>query len=140
MRIKKLNAWAVTPTYGSDGAACFDFYSTEDDVVPANGAKVFGTGLAVEVPPGFALMIYSRSGHGFNSGLRLANCVGVIDSDYRGEIKVKLTNDTNVGRAIMRGERIAQGMLIPVSRTFFEVVDDLTETVRGEGGFGSTGK
>lgn len=90
------------------------------------------------------MLVFSRSGHGFNYGVRLANCVGVIDSDYRGEVKVKLIHDTGAGNgdylSVSHGERIAQGLIIPIQKVSFEEVDALSETARGEGEFGSAGK
>lgn len=140
VKIKKLNHLASIPVPATKGAACFDLKSTGEGVVLAAGSKTFGTGLSFEIPEGYAMMIYSRSGHGFNNGVRLANCVGVIDSDYRGEVKVKLTSDDryyNMGVEV--GQSIAQAMIVPVPVVAFEEVEDLSETARGEGGFGSTG-
>lgn len=142
LKVKRLHPDARLPTYGSDGAACFDICSLSDGYLDdiAHPTAIFRTGLAFEVPEGWALLIYSRSGHGFKSNIRLANCVGVIDSDYRGEVMVKLTVD-DFGRMIVNpGDRIAQAMLVPVPRTVFHEVDELSETARGTGGFGSTGK
>ena len=85
------------------------------------------------------MLIYSRSGHGFKNDVRLANCVGVIDADYRGELMVKLTGDTYGQLTIKPGDRIAQAMLVPVMKVHFKEVQELSETVRGAGGFGSTG-
>ena len=127
------------PQYATSGAACFDLHTTHRGKVPAWDSATFHTGLAVEVPENHVLLIYSRSGHGFKSGLRLANAVGVIDSDFRGEIVVKLHNDTRIEFGFETGDRIAQAMLVPVPRVTFEVVDELTDTTRGAGGFGSTG-
>lgn len=157
LKIKRLHRDAILPTYATDGAACFDLYALGGTnrmthaIYP--GDKVlFPTGLAFEVPPGWALMIYSRSGHGFNNDIRLANCVGVIDSDYRGEVLVKLTSDQHLGpfgladaiqatcMAVRAGDRIAQAMLVPAPRVAFVEVDELTTTTRGTGGFGSTGQ
>src|SRR5690606_14138784 len=94
----------------------------------------FATGLAFEVPPGWVMLIFSRSGHGFNSNTRLANCVGVIDSDYRGEVKVKLTSDGGFLK-VYDGDRIAQAMLVPAVAVQLVEVDKLSATDRGEGGF-----
>lgn len=140
VNVKKLHPDAKLPTYGTVGAGAFDFYALERGVVMANSSHVFGTGLAIEVPWDHVMLIYSRSGHGFGYNIRLANCVGVIDSDYRGELKIKLTcDDPDIGLVIEAGERIAQGMIIPVKKNLFQVVETLSETVRGSGGFGSTG-
>lgn len=146
LRFRRIHHAARLPVRASAGAACFDLHALSDsDGAPEGlpvefvGASTFGTGLAVEVPPGFALMIYSRSGHGFKSDVRLANCVGVIDSDYRGEIMVRLTCDGPGPFTVKRGDRIAQAMLIPVPDVELIEVDALTETARGAGGLGSTG-
>lgn len=136
VKIKKLVPNAFTPSYGSDRAACFDLHFAE---LKKNGA--FGTGLAFEVPVGHAMLVFSRSGHGFNHGVRLANCVGVIDSDYRGEVMVKLVQDNHDKGAFFPeiGDRIAQAMIIPVDTVSFLEVQKLSETERGVGGFGSSG-
>lgn len=139
LKIKLLNEQAQVPAYQSKGAACFDIHSLAAGAVPVRNSAVFDTGLAFEIPEGYALMIYSRSGHGFKSDVRLANCVGVIDSDYRGEVKVKLTNDGAVGYKVNAGDRIAQAMLIPVPKVELMAVTELSDTERGTGGFGSTG-
>lgn len=144
IKIKKLHQDAAIPKYATEFSACFDLCALlEGFVVPVyNGMpEIFRTGLSFEIPRGYAMMIYSRSGHGFNHEVRLANCVGVIDSDYRGEVKVKLSNDdADEGRLVIRhGDRIAQAMIIPVPDVTFIEVDELAETKRGAGGFGSTG-
>lgn len=139
LKIMKINPDAITPSYATEGASCFDISCTDRGEVGAFQSRVFHTGLAVEVPPGYELKIYSRSGHGFKSDVRLSNCVGVIDSDYRGEIKIKLRNDGPVRFDVQRGDRIAQGRLEPVERVAFEEVEALSVTGRGIGGFGSTG-
>ena len=140
IKIKPLSASAVMPVYATAGAACFDIATVDDnvDIRPGSWA-VLGTDLAFEIPPGHVMMVYSRSGHGFKNGIRLANSVGVIDSDYRGELKVKLHNDSSRVFSVNRGDRIAQAMIVPVSQVAFEAVDELGETDRGAGGFGSTG-
>ena len=139
IKLKKLSPGARVPSYATEGAACFDLHTTHRGQVPALESTTFHTGLAVEVPDGHVLLIYSRSGHGFNHGLRLGNCVGILDSDYRGEVMVKLHNDRHTPFSFETGDRIAQAMLVPVLRVTFEVVDELTDTARGAGGFGSTG-
>ncbi len=136
VRIKKLHPDAAIPTYGTDGAACFDLYADQDGYA---GSTV-GTGISFEVPAGYVMIVFSRSGHGFNHSTRLANCVGVIDSDYRGEVKVKLVRDDGLDFIVKRGDRIAQAMIVPYPRVEFTVVDELNETQRGINGFGSTGK
>ncbi len=145
LHICKLHPDAITPTYGTSGAACFDLYAILDNDVQADAilpgcSFVVRTGLAFEVPPGYVLQIYSRSGHGFKHGVRLANCAGIVDADYRGEVLVCLHNDNpDDAFVINNGDRIAQAMLMPVPRVTFHVVEQLSITERGEGGFGSTG-
>lgn len=144
MRLKRLNASAITPTYGSEGAGCFDLYTTElaSPVTVGEGPHLFSTGFAFEVPEGWVMLVFSRSGHGFNRSTRLSNCVGVIDSDYRGEVKVALTrdNDSNgMPMVVHTGDRIAQALLLPVMTVQFKEVDELGATDRGAAGFGSTG-
>lgn len=146
VNVKRLNPDAILPTYGTDGAGCFDLYTTETGFVNVDEPCVFGTGLAFEIPKGYVMLIFSRSGHGFKYDVRLSNCVGVIDSDYRGELMVKLScDDPDTSEAnsscygFRKGERIAQGMIIPVAQNTFNVVEELSDTNRGNGGFGSTG-
>lgn len=140
VKIKKLHPSAFEPTYATDGSACFDLYSPYSELIEPNTKAVLSTELAFEIPQDHAMLVFSRSGHGFNHGVRLSNCVGVIDSDYRGELKVALHNDSNRGFSVWHGDRIAQAMIIPVQKVNFTVVEDLSETTRGAGGFGSTGK
>lgn len=140
LKVKKLHPDAVIPTYATDGSACFDLYALDFEGENKTGTLVIKTGLAFEIPDGWQMLIFSRSGHGFKHDVRLANCVGVIDSDYRGEIKVKITLDRDGSFIVNQGDRIAQAQLIPVHRVTFEEVSELAETARGEGGFGSTGK
>ena len=138
VKIKKLHPDAIMPTYGSDGAACFDLNCIGGAYV--DSYYVFDTGLAFEIPEGHVMLVFSRSGHGFNNDTRLANCVGVIDHDYRGEVKVKLRCDSlRGGLAVKRGDRIAQAMIIPYPKVGFVWADELSDTDRGAGGFGSTG-
>lgn len=138
IKFKKLSQNAQVPTYTTSGAACFDLYSVERVTVRAEDMQTVGTGIAVEVPEGYALMLYSRSGHGVKR-ISLANSVGVIDSDYRGEIKALIKNDGFFAMDVFPGDRIAQGMIIPVNQVTFEE-GELSDTERGTGGFGSTGK
>lgn len=130
---------AQLPSYESNGAAAADIRATEDGWVDCREGSIFGTGLKPEVPEGFVMLVYSRSGHGFKNDVRLANCVGVIDSDYRGEIKVKLTNDGREPYFVKAGDRIAQIMVVPAPQATFEIQENLTSTERGEKGYGSTG-
>lgn len=139
VKIKLLSDSARVPTYGTTGAACFDLYAA-DTVAVAPGRRVsVKTDVAFEVPEGYVLKLYSRSGHGFKHGVRLANGTGIVDSDYRGHVPVCLHNDGNQPFIVELGDRVAQAMIVPVPRVEFQVVDELSETARGEGGFGSTG-
>jgi len=140
VKIKLLSGAAKVPTYGSDGAACFDLYAADTVAVAPGRAATVKTDVAFEVPEGYVMMVYSRSGHGFKHGVRLVNCVGVVDSDYRGEVVARLHNDGRETYVAEFGERVAQAMIVPVPRVEFQVVDELSPTERGEGGFGSTGK
>lgn len=145
LRIQKLHPAAKVPQYSTDGAGCFDIHAILDQpkTIFLGESITIQTGLAFEVPEGYVLMIYSRSGQAFKHGTRLANCVAVIDSDYRGEVMVKLTRDYEIDTealSVKDGDRVAQGMIIPVPRVEFEVCEQLTMTDRGNGGFGSTGK
>ena len=142
VRIKKLNERAVIPTYGSAGSAGGDLYSAEEnDITVAPGQTAFiGTGLAVEIPQGLVGLVYARSGLACKKGLAPANKVGVIDSDYRGELKVPMVNLGAEAYTIQPGERVAQLCIAPVYTAAFVQADALDETARGEGGFGSTGK
>ena len=154
MKICKLHENAITPTYAHDTDACFDLYAATVAGMTHIGSQVepmhpvtCGTGLAFEVPEGYAMLVFSRSGQGFKSDVRLANAVGVIDAGYAGEVMVKLTCDDTMaletGKQIpyhvKPGERIAQAMLVEVPRVSFEVVEQLGLTERGTGGFGSSG-
>lgn len=142
LRIKKLNNLATIPQYASQGAACFDLTAAIDKAVtidPRSSANL-GTGLAFEVPPGHVMMVFSRSGHGFKHSLRFVNCVGIIDSDYRGEVRVGLKNDGIVPYIVQPGERVAQAIVLPYPQMDFTEVEELSSTDRGANGFGSTGK
>ena len=141
MKIKLLNERAVVPTYGSDKAAGADLYAAieKDLYINPHETVMIGTGIAMEIPDGYFGAIFARSGLASKQGLRPANCVGAIDADYRGEVKVALHNDTNETQMIQAGSRIAQLVILPYKPVTFEIVDDLDETDRGEGGFGSTG-
>ena len=141
VKYKKLNSKAIVPTQGSAAAAGSDLYAvldTDSIVIASHETAKIGTGLAIELPKFTFGAIFARSGLATKQGLRPANCVGVVDSDYRGEIIVALHNDTNEDRIISNGDRIAQLVVIPYTPIFF-IEDDLTDTERGEGGFGSTG-
>ena len=141
IEIKKVKETAVLPTRGSERAAGYDLYSCRSESVtvkPHTTVKI-GTGVAMAIPNGYFGAIYARSGVAAKKGLRPANAVGVIDSDYRGEIIVALHNDTNEPQTIEPWERIAQLVVMPFLPVEFEEVNSLDETQRGKGGFGSTG-
>ncbi len=142
INIIKLNQNAIIPTYGSEFAAGADLYACMDENVEIKPGETYlvKTGIAMEIPVGYAGLIYARSGLATKRGLAPANKVGVIDSDYRGEIMVSLLNHSSVSQVIEPGERIAQLVITPYIQGIFNEVDKLSETVRGEGGFGSTGK
>lgn len=151
VKIKKLHKNAVIPSYAHEGDACFDLTAATVEGLQYVGKTVTPecpivceTGLVFDIPAGHVMLVFSRSGHGFNDDIRLANCVGVIDSTYKGEVKVKLTSDApyeedSLYLAIKPGDRVAQAMIIPVEAVEFKVVDELSESARGAGGFGSTG-
>lgn len=141
VNIKKLNEKAVIPTYGSPYSAGADLYAcleTELEIAPHTTA-VIPTGIALELPIGYAGLIYARSGLATKKGLAPANKVGVVDCDYRGEVKVALHNHSDIPQTVAPAERIAQLVITPYFTAQFEEVQTLSETVRGEGGFGSTG-
>ena len=141
VNVKRLYDSAILPTYATDGSGCFDIYTMFNGDTDYNEPHTYSTGLAFEIPENHVMLVFSRSGHGFKNDVRLSNCVGVIDSDYRGELKVKLTCDKiGWGLEVNAGERIAQGMVIPIQKVQFEEVSELSETERGVGGFGSSGK
>ena len=139
IKIKKLDPKAVIPTRGSDAAAGVDLHAPKALVIHPNSNGVISTGLAVEIPDGYFGAIFARSGMATRKGLRPANCVGVIDSDYRGEIKVVLHNDSDIIRPVQEGDRVAQLIILPYEPIEFDEVDELNDTDRGIGGFGSTG-
>ena len=142
IRVKKLREGALLPTYGTAQAAGADLYACLEaplTIAPGETAWV-PTGLALEVPEGCAGLVYARSGLACKRGLAPANKVGVIDSDYRGEITVVLYNHGSEAQTISSGERIAQLIITPVLTPAYTETDRLTETLRGTGGFGSTGK
>ena len=136
IKVKKLNENAVLPTYGSDFAAGI----AESVEIAPGETKMIGTGLAMEIPEGYMGLIFARSGIASKRGLAPANKVGVVDSDYRGEFMVALHNHSNQPASVDVGERIAQLVITPYMTACFEVADELSETVRNTGGFGSTDK
>lgn len=142
IRVKKLHPNAVLPTYGSAEAAGADLYACLDEPVTVEPGKTawIPVGFAMEVPRGCAGFVYARSGMACKKGLAPANKVGVIDSDYRGPVTVVLYNHGDEPQTITHGERIAQMVITPVLTPAYEEADDLSDSVRGQGGFGSTGK
>lgn len=142
VKIKKLNEKAILPTYGSPYSAGADLYACiDEDITVEPGKTVFvKTGLAMEIPVGFAAFIYARSGLACKKGLAPANKVGVVDCDYRGEVMVAIHNHSDEARTVSVGERIAQLVIAPYYTADFCECDELSDTVRGEGGFGSTGR
>lgn len=141
INIKKLNDSAAAPTYGSEFAAGADLYACLDGnvTVPPHTTVVIPTGIALELPVGYAGLIYARSGLATKKGLAPANKVGVVDCDYRGEVKVALHNHGETVQEICAGERIAQLVITPYITAEFTVAEELSDTARGAGGFGSTG-
>jgi dUTP pyrophosphatase len=127
------------PAYATDGAAGMDVVAAEDALLPPGGRHAVATGLALAVPDGFELQVRPRSGLALKHGISLPNTPGTIDSDYRGELKIILINLGDRPFEVRRGDRIAQLVLAPVVRATWLKVDELDETQRGEGGFGSTG-
>lgn len=138
----KLNEYAQEPTRGSAAAAGYDLYAAISDpiTIPAHSTVKIGTGLSFELPENTFGMIVARSGLATKEGLRPANCSGICDSDYRGEYIIALHNDSDEIRYVEPNERIAQLILMSYVPMTFSLVDELTITERGEGGFGSTGK
>ena len=142
VNIKKLNEKATIPTYGSEFSAGADLYALADEpiTIAPHETVLVHTGVAMEIPTGYVGLVFARSGLATKRALAPANKVGVIDSDYRGEIMVALHNHGSEAKTIENGERIAQIVLVPYLTAEFDEVDELTDTVRGEGGFGSTGR
>ncbi|MGN0976840.1 MAG: dUTP diphosphatase [Faecousia sp.] len=142
IHVKKLRSGALLPTYGTSGAAGADLYAClESPITIGPGETVFvPTGIALEVPAGCAGLVYARSGLACKRGLAPANKVGVVDSDYRGEINVVLHNHGTQPQRIENGERVAQLLITPVLTPAYEEAQELSDTCRGGGGFGSTGK
>ena len=143
MRIKKLHQKAVVPHYATEGSAGLDLTVISDNdtiIIPYKSTMLCRTGLSFEIPKGYVGLIYIRSSIGTKLDLVLSNQVGVIDSDYRGEVMLPLRNLGRSARVINSGTRIAQMIITPINQVGIEVVKELSETKRGDGGFGSTGK
>lgn len=141
VKIKKLTDTAKIPTRGSEYAAGYDLYAdiTEAVTIKPHETEKIGTGLSVEIPDGYFGAVFARSGLASKQGLRPSNCVGVCDSDYRGEYIVALHNDSEEERTINPADRIAQLVVVPYLAVEFKEVEELSDTKRGAGGFGSTG-
>jgi dUTP pyrophosphatase len=140
LKVKKLSDEAIIPDYQSEEAAGFDLHSIDDVIIKPGERKLIGTGLAFEIEKGYEIQIRPRSGLAYKHGITVLNTPGTIDSDYRGEIKVLLINLSDEEFKIKKGERIAQAVVAPVIQAKIVEVDDLNDTKRGSGGFGSTGK
>ena len=142
IKVKKLSPNAKLPVYGSDFAAGADLHACLFAPITIEPGETFmvKTGISLEIPVGYAGLIYARSGLASKRGLAPANKVGVIDSDYRGEVMVALHNHSSIDQTIEPNERIAQLVITPYIKGIFSETDDLSDTIRGEGGFGSTGK
>lgn len=139
VNIQKLNDKAIVPKFATEGAAGVDLVTTEGGTLAPGERKLFGTGLAFEIPVGLELQIRPRSGLAFKHGITVLNTPGTIDSDYRGEVKVLLINHGEQGFTIFEGDRIAQGVIAEYKKVAFEEADELSDTARGAGGFGHTG-
>ncbi len=140
IRFKKLDSRAITPTYGTEYSAGADLYNLDEALtVEPHATMLVHTGIAVEIPEGYCGLIFARSGLATKRGLAPANKVGVIDADYRGEVMVALHNHTDKPATVDAGERIAQLAIVPFLKAEYEEADELSDTVRGAGGFGSTG-
>lgn len=141
VNIKKLTSDAVIPTYGSEFSAGADLYACTEEAITImpNETKLIKTGISLEIPEGYAGLIYARSGLAAKKGLAPANKVGVVDADYRGEVMVALHNHSSASATVEPKERIAQLVIAPFLKADFNEVEELTDTVRGTGGFGSTG-
>ena len=142
INLKKLTETAVLPERGSSYAAGYDLFADVKETleIAPHKTAMIPTGLAMEIPEGYFGGIFARSGLASKESLRPANCVGVVDADYRGEVKVALHNDSDEIRTITPGQKVAQLVIVPFLSVEFDEVDILSDTVRGAGGFGSTGK
>lgn len=143
IQIKRLRPEAILPTRGSAQAAGYDLYAClggGEVVLQPGETRRISLGYALALPEGYFGAVFARSGLSTKQGLRPANCVGVVDSDYRGENMVPIHNDSGAPQTIRHGDRIAQMVVMPYLRVEFQEVDALDETERGEGGFGSTGR
>lgn len=141
LKVRRISENAVIPTRGSKDCAGFDLYCTSSSMIEPRQTVKISTGIQMEIPDGYVGLLFARSGIAIKKGLRPANAVGVIDSDYRGEIIVALYNDSNTTQYVTLGDRVAQLVLVRYfAPSIEEVVEELSETERGEGGFGSSGQ
>ncbi len=142
IKVCKIRSSARLPHRGSSYAAGYDLYADieETTVIPPHETRMIGTGLSMAIPVGYFGGIFARSGLAAKEGMRPANCVGVVDADYRGEIMVALHNDSETDRIVESGERVAQLLLLPFIEMDFMETNQLPPTKRGDDGFGSTGK
>lgn len=144
IKVKRLSENSKIPHYQTPGAAGFDFHLTEDVEILPGETKLLKTGLSFEIPEGFELQVRPRSGMSLKTPLRVANAPGTVDSDYRGEVAIIMSNMSSgcSGQKVtlLAGERVAQGVICPIIQATFEETSDLSETERGLGAFGSTGK
>ena len=139
IKIKKINPEAIIPHYSHEGDAGMDVYSVEDSVIKFNERKSISTGLAFEVPRGFEIQVRPKSGLALNNGITILNTPGTLDSGYRGELKVIIFNTSNQSYQVKKGEKIAQIVLARYEEAEIEETNELSQTKRAEGGFGSTG-
>ncbi|PIR23108.1 MAG: dUTP diphosphatase [Deltaproteobacteria bacterium CG11_big_fil_rev_8_21_14_0_20_45_16] len=139
IKFKKLNQAAQIPSYQSKGASGFDFHSVEDVILHPGQVHLVSTGLSVEMPEGYELQVRARSGLAAKKGVFLVNGIGTIDSDYRGEIKIILSTCQRSPVELKAGERVAQGVVMKIEQAAIAESAELSETLRGVGGFGSTG-
>lgn len=139
VRLKKLDEKCILPKYQTEHSAGADIHALETTVIKVGETKLIRSGFAVEIPLGFAGFIFARSGIALKRGLAPANKVGVVDSDYRGEVMVAIYNQSGVDQTVEAGERIAQFVILPIYQVEFSVIDEMSDTDRGQGGFGSTG-
>jgi dUTP pyrophosphatase len=137
--IQRLHEKAIIPSYQTDGAAGFDFHSVEKAIIMPGETALISTGLAFAIPMGLELQVRPRSGLSAKTGIRVANSPGTVDCDYRGEVKIILTNTGDLPYTVNPGDRVAQGVLCPVYQAVFGVLDRLDDTDRGTNGIGSTG-
>lgn len=140
VRVKRLDPRAKLPVRGSAAAAGADLCVLEDVTIPAGETVMIHTGLAAEIPDGYVGLVFARSGLALRNGLAPANKVGVVDSDYRGELMVAIHNHSGETQSVSAGERVAQMCIIPYAAAVYQLADELSDTERGEGGFGSTGR